>query len=1089
MFLSGYTKRKKLTIDNTKIDASLTNFPVRVSLSDDADIGAVARSDGYDIRFTSSDGETLLKYERESFAIVSDKATGEFHVKIPSVSSSADTEFYIYYGKSDASDGADPENVWDSNFKAVHHLKDNTTSTVLDSTSNNVDGTKKGANEPNQVDGKIAKAQDFDGSDDRISLGDNLDFEYNEAFTLEAVVKADAVSHNEIISKQEQEKSGQEQGWELRVLSGYINFTFGRNDVSYYRIYCRSTNKLSTATWYHVVMAYDGTFTPNGYQHVKFYINGVLETSVNLEAASPTSPATTRNANNCYIGTRSYDRVIFWNGIIDEVRVSNIERNAAYAKATYNSNFNSLLTYGTEEATLVLSEIVSIQVQTAFSKLYETTLTQSLLLSSQYVGQIGKSFLEILGISELKENILSAVKTLSEIISVIGQATFSNTKTFIENIIINPLHSTVLASQKTFSEIINVVDSSNVSKIFFETFTEVVNIINPTITKVLSAIRIIPERVVMAGAVLNSTGKTFTEILQVAEQRFLQKGKIYIETVAVSLTNVFLQIKTFFETIKMQSIRTILQIKIFTETISIVETFKKVLEAVKVFTENVNITFTKAISFGKILTETVNIISAYTQQQAKVLVERITGATNWLIEKTQYIELTDVVVAGVDTLKQTARVFSEIIKITPGLVFAVAKTFIETIGIAVQFLIARAIVLAEVLEIVLTFGNFAIGKLFNEVAKIGIIFTEGRNIILTEAIKVIDTIIFSIGKLLNEVINIGSVIAGWGIGKLLHQTVKIDDTKAFRKTQYKTLSDVINVAGAVYNKAGLILKEVISAVDALGSWVIGKVIVQPVYIVASYLKEWTLSRVLLETVQVAGNVFNQAGKIFIEIVSASSEFILGTISKVLTEIVSIFANATKYLPKTLTEAINVAGSILNQAVLTLQETINVVSTFVLGTISKLLTETLNIVETYLKVWTLSRVYEEVVKVVSLGVNQAGKIFTETINATGTFVLGTISKLFIEVVSVAGNATKYMPIVLSEFLIVVDKLTNFWGHIFTEIVNVLNPETAKSIGRTFTENIVAGWAKIKSVLNGIQVGLWKKVARISGVWRKISRNDN
>jgi hypothetical protein len=734
----------------------------------------------------------------------------------------------------------------------------------------------------------------------------------------------------------------------------------------------------------------------------------------------------------------------------------------------------------------VLSETLNILSQ---KTVISSKLCLAYLSASQVFGvSIGKYLVETISMVPLFQNVLSAVKTFSESIIISGQVTRLNIKTFVENIVIRPIHSIVLSAQKTFSEIINVVDSSNVSKILFETFTEVVNIINPTITKVLSAIRIIPERVVMAGAVLNSTGKTFTEILQVAEQRFLQQAKVYIETVAVSLTNVFLQIKTFFETIKMQSINTILQIKIFTETISIVETFKKVLEAVKVFTENVNITFTKAISFGKILTETVNIISAYTQQQAKVLVERITGATNWLIEKTQYIELTDVVVAGVDTLKQTARVFSEIIKITPGLVFAVAKTFIETIGIAVQFLIARAIVLAEVLEIVLTFGNFAIGKLFNEVAKIGIIFTEGRNIILTEVIKVIDTIIFSIGKLFTDVINTSSAIAV-GIGKLLHQTVKIDDTKAFRKTQYKTLSDVINVAGAVYNKAGVILKEVISAIDALGSWVIGKVIVQPVYIVASYLKEWTLSRVLLETVQVAGNVFNQAGKIFVEIVLASSEFILGTISKVLTEIVSIFANATKYLPKTLTEAINVAGSILNQAVLTLQETINVVSTFVLGTISKLLTETLNIVETYLKVWTLSRVYEEVVKVVSLGVNQAGKIFTETINATGTFVLGTISKLFIEVVSVAGNATKYMPIVLSEFLIVVDKLTNFWGHIFTEIVNVLNPETAKAIGRTFTENIVAGWAKIKSVLNGIQVGLWKKVARISGVWRKISRNDN
>jgi hypothetical protein len=48
----------------------------------------------------------------------------------------------------------------------------------------------------------------------------------------------------------------------------------------------------------------------------------------------------------------------------------------------------------------------------------------------------------------------------------------------------------------------------------------------------------------------------------------------------------------------------------------------------------------------------------------------------------------------------------------------------------------------------------------------------------------------------------------------------------------------------------------------------------------------------------------------------------------------------------------------------------------------------------------------------------------------------------------------------------------------------------AIGKLLIEVVSVGWAKIKLVLNGIQVGLWKKVARVTnGVWRKISRNDN
>jgi intein/homing endonuclease len=141
-WLSGYSHRRKITIDNTKVDSTLTDFPVLVKLTSANFDFSQANSDGFDVRFCSNDGETLLKYERERHDSANELA--EYWVKVPSVSDSADTYIYLYYRTEDTADGADPENVWDSNYKAVHHLKDATTSTVLDSTSNNNDGTKKG---------------------------------------------------------------------------------------------------------------------------------------------------------------------------------------------------------------------------------------------------------------------------------------------------------------------------------------------------------------------------------------------------------------------------------------------------------------------------------------------------------------------------------------------------------------------------------------------------------------------------------------------------------------------------------------------------------------------------------------------------------------------------------------------------------------------------------------------------------------------------------------------------------------------------------------------------------------------------------
>ncbi len=47
-----------------------------------------------------------------------------------------------------------------------------------------------------------------------------------------------------------------------------------------------------------------------------------------------------------YNGT-SY--IYFFNGLIDEIRVSNVARSAAWIKASYNSGNNSLVSYGSEE--------------------------------------------------------------------------------------------------------------------------------------------------------------------------------------------------------------------------------------------------------------------------------------------------------------------------------------------------------------------------------------------------------------------------------------------------------------------------------------------------------------------------------------------------------------------------------------------------------------------------------------------------------------------------------------------------------------------------------------------------------------------
>jgi hypothetical protein len=119
---ADWSYRKKISVDQTKVDADLNDFPVLISLPSDPDLAARAQGDGDDILFTSTDGTTKLSHEIESF----NSGMGELvaWVKVPSLSSSTDTDIYMYYGNSTCGNQENATDVWDSNFKMVQHLDD-----------------------------------------------------------------------------------------------------------------------------------------------------------------------------------------------------------------------------------------------------------------------------------------------------------------------------------------------------------------------------------------------------------------------------------------------------------------------------------------------------------------------------------------------------------------------------------------------------------------------------------------------------------------------------------------------------------------------------------------------------------------------------------------------------------------------------------------------------------------------------------------------------------------------------------------------------------------------------------------------------
>jgi hypothetical protein len=138
-WLTDWTYRKKITIDHTQVSADLENFPVLIKIDEEPGegehgLGHHAHYLGYDIVFTDSSENTLLNHEIESY--YRDKwqdMQGFWHyaghlvawVNVTELSSTEDTEIFMYYGHSGGDVPQNPEGVWDSKYEAVWHLKDN----------------------------------------------------------------------------------------------------------------------------------------------------------------------------------------------------------------------------------------------------------------------------------------------------------------------------------------------------------------------------------------------------------------------------------------------------------------------------------------------------------------------------------------------------------------------------------------------------------------------------------------------------------------------------------------------------------------------------------------------------------------------------------------------------------------------------------------------------------------------------------------------------------------------------------------------------------------------------------------------------
>jgi hypothetical protein len=287
--------------------------------------------------FTASDGTTKLDHEVEQYT--SGTGTLVAWVRIPSLSSTVDTQIYMYYGNPSVGSQANPTGVWDTGYGGVYHLSGDPTPTgspnVADSTSNARNGTSSGAmTSANQISGEVAGSLDFDGVNDRV---DTTNYGGGATqLTLETWVYKRDTGNDRLIAKADTTTTSS---------SGHV-FSMGVNNQMLWGFVAtggggatqlNGSVSIPFNTWTHVALTYDGS-------NMRLYVNGV-----NTDTAAKTGTINTGSqvvvlANNDNIPN---DRYLY--GGMDEARVSTTGRSTAWLATEY-ANMNSPAGFSTSGA-------------------------------------------------------------------------------------------------------------------------------------------------------------------------------------------------------------------------------------------------------------------------------------------------------------------------------------------------------------------------------------------------------------------------------------------------------------------------------------------------------------------------------------------------------------------------------------------------------------------------------------------------------------------------------------------------------------------------------------------------------------------
>ncbi len=315
---------KTLTIDNSEVSgsANLTNFPMLVNISGDADLVAnVESANGYDIYFKMQDSLEWLVHEIEYF----DGGAGDLvaWVLLPVLDYDDDMVVEMFYGNSDITLDPSSSAVWDE-YLGVWHLDD-----TDDATSNAYDGTNNGTA---QVAARFGNGRDFDGAGDFIELATFPDLQQD--FSISAWINVDNIDAGQRIFIDDDNNTN---GYALSVGDpGGGRVRFYSRGAAPTSVDGGAGQAVSAGSWFHVTGVAD--YDAGGSRII--YVNSVEaanqghtnQMGVDVGSAAIGGETLSGETGNRFTGTM--DEVRVYNGLLSADRVAT-EYNNQEAGSTF----------------------------------------------------------------------------------------------------------------------------------------------------------------------------------------------------------------------------------------------------------------------------------------------------------------------------------------------------------------------------------------------------------------------------------------------------------------------------------------------------------------------------------------------------------------------------------------------------------------------------------------------------------------------------------------------------------------------------------------------------------------------------------